>query len=124
MMWRSIRAGGEEPGFAYQFSRHRMDLGCFEGFVQRKWRKDGRKSFCQHRFSGARWPDHDYVMSAGCSNLKGPFYILLSLYISKIRIITVHLRCEHCFRVDLKRFDLNSAGEKSHGFGKIGNGKY
>ena len=61
-----------------------MDLSGFQCFFQRHGWQDGRQAFGQHGFPGTRWANHDDIVSASCSNLQRPFYVLLSFHIGEI----------------------------------------
>ena len=72
-----------------------IDLSGFEHFLPRHIRQYAGQALAHHAFACARRAYHEYVVSAGRSDLHGALHILLTLDIGKIKIF-------HRCRVELR----------------------
>ena len=95
-------------------SRHRMYLGGFESFAERKRRKNRRQALRHHRLARARRSHHNHVMSSGCSDGKGTLHHLLSLDVLEVVGIGALSLLEHLARIHLQALHLRFSSHKSH----------
>ena len=116
MVWGSVRSGCNQICLCPQLTSHRMNLGCFQRFLQRKRWQYGWQTLRQHGFTGSGRTNHDDVMPTSSRNFERPFDILLPLYMRKIYVISIYLSHKQIACVAYQWGNVFFAVKKFNGF--------
>ncbi len=85
VMRAAIGAGGEDAVVKiFGVSRHGVDLGGLQGFVQREFRQDGGHTPGQHGLTRAGRAQHQQVVASGGGDLQGALDLKLPLHVVHI----------------------------------------
>src|SRR5688572_12597264 len=85
MMRTSERSLVHQP-YLFHLARYRVNLGCFQSFSQGHGRQNTGKSFGQHGFSCAGWPNENYIVTPGGRNLHTTLNTFLTLHIAEVEL--------------------------------------
>ena len=119
---RCAKGASSDQGLAgFEQAHDAMDLGGFEGFIERERREDGGQAFGEHGLAGARGPDEQDIMRTGGGDFEGAFDRFLAFDFGEVEIV-VGAVGEQITKIDAQRVDVGFAFKKRNGLAEVADG--